>query len=206
MGFYNSERFEPRWVNVVVWVIVRVCSVVLRRTVVGVDWRFDNLSGNHHHSDDGFHSGCRNVSQHQQQSFSGLHYKPWTRNKNLCVVVWVIVRVCSVVLRRTVVGVDWRFGNLSGNHHHSDDGFHSGCRNVSQHQQQSFSGLHYKPGRSLKPQHMGFCFLFKENDIFLELERWTEMTSWDVRSSTNSPSSLWPTASWSRPYRFPTMR
>ena len=33
---------------------------------------------------------------------------------------------------------------------YSDDG--SGCRNVSQHQQQSFSGLHYKPGRSLKPQ------------------------------------------------------
>ena len=33
---------------VVVWVIVRVCSVVLRRTVVGVDWRFDNLSGSHH--------------------------------------------------------------------------------------------------------------------------------------------------------------
>ena len=33
----------------------------------------------------------------------------------------------------------------------SDDGFRSGCRNVSQHQQQS-SGLHYKPGRSLKPQ------------------------------------------------------
>ena len=84
---YNSERFEPRWVNVVVWVIVRVCSVVLRRTVVGVDWRFDNSSGSHHqsdhHSDDGFHSGCRNVSHHQQQSnnqqqqfFSGLHYKP----------------------------------------------------------------------------------------------------------------------------------
>ena len=45
---YNSERFEPRWVNVVVWVIVRVCNVVLRRTVVGVDWRFDNLSGSHH--------------------------------------------------------------------------------------------------------------------------------------------------------------
>ena len=44
----NSERFEPRWVNVVVWVI----------------------------ADDGFRSGCRNVSQHQQQSFSGLHYKP----------------------------------------------------------------------------------------------------------------------------------
>ena len=35
----------------------------------------------------------------------------------------------------------------------SDDGFRSGCRNVSQHQQQSFSGLHYQPGRSLKPQH-----------------------------------------------------
>ena len=35
-GTYNSERFEPRWVNVVVWVIVRICSVVLRRTVVGV--------------------------------------------------------------------------------------------------------------------------------------------------------------------------
>ena len=34
-----------------------------------------------------------------------------------------------------------------------NDGFRSGCRNVSQHQQQSFSGLHYKPGRSLKPQH-----------------------------------------------------
>ena len=25
-------------------------------------------------SDDGFRSGCQNVSQHQQQSFSGLHY------------------------------------------------------------------------------------------------------------------------------------
>ena len=36
--------------SVVVWVIVRVCSVVLRRTVVGVDWRFDNLSGNNHQS------------------------------------------------------------------------------------------------------------------------------------------------------------
>ena len=36
------------YVTVVVWVIVRVCSVVLRRTVVGVDWRFDNLSGSHH--------------------------------------------------------------------------------------------------------------------------------------------------------------
>ena len=49
--YYNSERFEPRWVNVVVWVIVRVCSVVLRRTVVGVDWCFDNLSGSHHQSE-----------------------------------------------------------------------------------------------------------------------------------------------------------
>ena len=64
---------------------------------------------------------------------------------------WVIVRVCSVVLRRTDAGVDWRFDNLSGSHHQSDD-FRSGCRNISQHQQQSFSGLHYKPGRSLKPQ------------------------------------------------------
>ena len=71
----------------------------------------------------------------------------------LHVVVWVIVRVCSVVLTRTVVGVDWRFDNLSGSHHHSDDGFRSGCRNVSQHQQQSLSGLHYKLERSLKPQH-----------------------------------------------------
>ena len=25
---YNSERFEPRWVNVVVWVIVRVCTLI----------------------------------------------------------------------------------------------------------------------------------------------------------------------------------
>ena len=74
-GIYNSERFEPRWVDVVVWVIIWVCSVVLR-TVVGVDWCFNNLSGSHHHSDDGFCSGCQNVSQHQQQSFSGLHYKP----------------------------------------------------------------------------------------------------------------------------------
>ena len=38
---------------------------------------------------------------------------------SFCVVVWVIVRVCSVVLRRTVVGVDWRFDNLSGSHHQS---------------------------------------------------------------------------------------
>ena len=68
-------------------------------------------------------------------------------------VVWVIVRDCSVVLRRTVVGVDWRFDNLIGSHHQSDHGFRSGCRNVSQHQQQSFSRLHYKPGRSLKPQY-----------------------------------------------------
>ena len=70
----------------------------------------------------------------------------------------MIVRVCSVVLRRTVVGVDWLFDNLSGSHRQrtmkpSHDGFRSGCRNVSQHQQQSFSGLYYKPGRSLKPQH-----------------------------------------------------
>ena len=35
------------------------------------------------------------------------------------VVVWVIVWVCSVVLRRTVVGVDWCFNNLSGSHHQS---------------------------------------------------------------------------------------
>ena len=28
--------------------VVRVCSVVLRRTVVGVDRHFDNLSGSHH--------------------------------------------------------------------------------------------------------------------------------------------------------------
>ena len=69
----------------------------------------------------------------------------------------MIVRVCSVVLRRTVVGADWRFDNLSGSHQHSDDGFRSGCRNVSQHQQQSFSGLHYKPWRSLKPQQIHYC-------------------------------------------------
>ena len=42
--------------------------------------------------------------------------------------------------------------------------------NVNQHQQQSFSGLHYKPGRSLKSQHWltwvqtFYCY----TDIFLE--------------------------------------
>ena len=41
--------------------------------------------------------------------------------------------------------------------YYSDDGFRSGCRNVSQHQQQSFSGLHHKPERSLKPQHNCYC-------------------------------------------------
>ena len=41
----------------------------------------------------------------------------------------------------------------------SDDGFRSGCRNVSQHQQQSFSGIHYKPGRSLKPQQKPYDYL-----------------------------------------------
>ena len=45
-------RWEQLWgmggVNVMVWVIVRVCSVVLIRTVVGVDWGFDNRSGSHH--------------------------------------------------------------------------------------------------------------------------------------------------------------
>ena len=85
---YNSERFEPRWVNVVVWMIVRVCSVVLRRTVVGVDWRFDNLSGSHHYSDDGFRSGCQNVSQHQQQSFSGLHLQTQTITQTTTITIY----------------------------------------------------------------------------------------------------------------------
>ena len=44
---------------------------------------------------------------------------------------------------------------------HSDDGFRSGCRNVSQHQQQSFSGLHYKPGRS--PNHNSRSKCYKED-------------------------------------------
>ena len=48
-----SNKFLKYEINtddfVVVWVIVRVCSVVLRRTVV-VDWRFDNLRGSHHQS------------------------------------------------------------------------------------------------------------------------------------------------------------
>ena len=38
----------------------------------------------------------------------------------------------------------------------SDDGFRSGCQSVSQHQQQSFSRLHYKPGRSLKPHKLAY--------------------------------------------------
>ena len=49
--------------------------------------------------------------------------------------------------------VSSRCKTLYGNLDYSDDGFRLGCRNVSQHQQQSFSGLHYKPGQSLKPQH-----------------------------------------------------
>ena len=48
---YAWSKYLCNWTwFVVVWVIVRVCSVVLRRTVVGVDWRFDNLSGSHHQS------------------------------------------------------------------------------------------------------------------------------------------------------------
>ena len=41
------------------------------------------------------------------------------QHKYECVVAWVIVRVCSVVLRKTAAGVDWHFDNLSGSHHQS---------------------------------------------------------------------------------------
>ena len=41
-------------------------------------------------------------------------------------------------------------------------GLNPGCRNVTQHQQQSFSRLHYKPGRSLKPQHNSLHHLIFE--------------------------------------------
>ena len=47
-----------------------------------------------------------------------VYYYPGYHKKDF-VVVWVTVRVCSVVLRRTVVDVDWRFDNLSGSHHQS---------------------------------------------------------------------------------------
>ena len=47
---YTNKKSENLKLIVVVWVIVRVCSVVLRRTVVGVDCRFDNLRGSHHQS------------------------------------------------------------------------------------------------------------------------------------------------------------
>ena len=69
---YLRKWFEPRsnipWLKKIIWVIG-----VLSRTVVS-DWRFDNLCGSHlqsQDSEDGFRTGCRNVS-HKQQSFSGL--------------------------------------------------------------------------------------------------------------------------------------
>ena len=47
-GELKGKPPAAKEISVVVWVTIRVCSVVLRRTVVGVDWRFDNLSGSHH--------------------------------------------------------------------------------------------------------------------------------------------------------------
>ena len=38
---------------------------------------------------------------------------------------------------------------------------------ASQHQQQSFSGLHYKPGRSLKPQHDGCSANYLKFTLFI---------------------------------------
>ena len=72
--------FEPRsnipWLKMIVWV-----TGILRRTVVD-DWCFDNLCGSHLRSylldyEDGFRTGCRNVSRHQQ-SFSRLQSCRWS--------------------------------------------------------------------------------------------------------------------------------
>ena len=72
----------------------------------------------------------------------------WPCDKIQDVVVWVIVRVCSVVLRRTVVGVDWRFDNLSRSHHPLRLSKCQSTPTTVLHRP-----LHYKPGQSLKPQH-----------------------------------------------------
>ena len=55
--------------------ITRVTGV-LRRTVAG-DCRFDNLCRGHLQSQDGFRTGCWNVSR-QQQSFSGHQSPRWS--------------------------------------------------------------------------------------------------------------------------------
>ena len=60
LSLHNSKLL---WLKKIIWV-----TGILRRTVAG-DWRFDNLCRGHLQSQDGFATGCWNVSR-QQQSFS----------------------------------------------------------------------------------------------------------------------------------------
>ena len=67
--FYKQLNYKRR-----LSLIVRVNVVLNRTAAVDSDWRFDNLCGSHLDSGDDYRTGCRNVSNcQQQQSYSGLH-------------------------------------------------------------------------------------------------------------------------------------
>ena len=113
----------------------RVC-VVLRRTVVGYDWRYDNLCGSYLQSHwVGFVQSWERLllvmtdvsTTCMEVIFRVIGSGLCSPEKNCCWLwltlrppVWKsssesLGRVC-VVLRRTVVGYNWRFGNLYGSH------------------------------------------------------------------------------------------
>ena len=58
-----------KW-NMIVWV-----SVLLNRTIVNSDWRFDHLCGSHLQSQrkDDYNTNCLNISHCHRQPYSGLH-------------------------------------------------------------------------------------------------------------------------------------
>ena len=66
--------------------IVRICSVVLRRTVVGVDLRFDSLSGSHH-----LMMITTNPDDHSNHNIDSPGFKPFT-------VIYCIVLYCVLYM------------------------------------------------------------------------------------------------------------
>ena len=116
----------------------RVC-VVLRKTVVGYDWRFDNLCGSHLQSHwvgfewswEGLLLVMTNVTiTCVEVIFRAIGSGLCSPAKDCCW-FWLTLRQpvwrtsseslgwIGVVLRKTVVGYDWRYDNLYGSHFQS---------------------------------------------------------------------------------------
>ena len=111
----------------------RVC-VVLRRTVVGCDWRYDNLCGSHLQSHwVGFVQSWErlllvmtDVSRTCMEVIFRVIGSGLCSPAKDCSWLWLTFRQpvwkspseslgrVGVVLRRTVVGYDWRYDNLCG--------------------------------------------------------------------------------------------